>query len=75
MDNYLIFSSLIFYIGNLIKLRNPNATLSHVLLETYSRLLAENNIPGIRNVVGNVSDDIAELYICMESATSDTPEI
>ncbi|CAB4012225.1 Mediator of RNA polymerase II transcription subunit 23 [Paramuricea clavata] len=45
---------LIIYIGSLIKGRIPNTTLSYVLLETYSRLLAENDIGGIRNVVGAV---------------------
>lgn len=51
----MYFFRLIIYIGNLIKQRSPNTTLSHVLLETYSRLLAENDIPGIRNVVGNIA--------------------
>lgn len=49
----------IMFIGNKrIFSKNANATLSPALLETYSRLLVDNDIPGIRNVVASVLPNV-----------------
>ncbi|XP_046860776.1 mediator of RNA polymerase II transcription subunit 23-like isoform X2 [Xenia sp. Carnegie-2017] len=46
--------SLLFNISNIIGKKDPNTTLFYVMLETYSSLLAENDIPSIRNVFSQV---------------------
>ena len=54
-SSFFLRCSLILTINNKrIMCKTPSATLSPALLETYSRLLVDNNPHGIRNVVGNV---------------------